>query len=186
MRDDEKLEKMLDVIRDEILPLTECEVKRGNHIFGGAVLRPDTLTSVMVGSNNRIENPLFHGEIDALNRFFKLPVRPRPDELLFLATHDPCPMCSAAIAWAGFKEVWFFFCAREVAEGFGMPVDAEMYKDLFGSAGVRAENKFFRKYSIKEAIDGLSARDKFSGILEEIEKRYAAMSVADFEYPGMI
>jgi tRNA(Arg) A34 adenosine deaminase TadA len=186
MRDDEKMEKMLDVIRDEILPLTECEVKRGNHLFGGAVLRPDTLTSVMVGSNNRIENPLFHGEIDTLNRFFKLPVRPRPDELIFLATHDPCPMCAAAIAWAGFKEVWVFFGAREVTENFAMPVDAEMYKDLFGSAGTRAENKFFRKHYIKETIDGLPARDKLLGIMEEVEKRYAALSVADFEYPGMI
>jgi tRNA(Arg) A34 adenosine deaminase TadA len=186
MRDDEKIVKILDVIRDEILPLTECEVKRGNHVFGGAILRQDTLTSVMVGSNNRVDNPLFHGEMDALNRFFKLPVRPRPDELIFLATHEPCPMCAAAIAWAGFKEVWVLFGEREIAEDFGMPIDAEMYRDLFGSGGVRPENKFFRKYSIIEAIEELSAEDKVGEIMEDIKRRYAALAVSDFEYPGGI
>ncbi|MDR1471986.1 MAG: nucleoside deaminase [Synergistaceae bacterium] len=184
MRVAEKIEKMLEVIRDEVLPLTECEVKRGNHVFGGAILRPDTLTSVMVGSNNRMENPLFHGEIDTLNRFFKLPVRPRADELIFLATHDPCPMCASAIAWAGFREVWHLFDYKGVEEGFNMPVDAEMYRELFGVDGVRSENAFFKKHSIREAITDCPNNEPLLEIMDEIEKRYAAMEVSDFAYPG--
>ncbi|MDR3280037.1 MAG: nucleoside deaminase [Synergistaceae bacterium] len=185
MRDGEKIERMLDVIKDEILPLTECEVKRGNHVFGGAILRSDTLTSVMVGSNNRIESPLFHGEIDTLNRFFKLPVRPQTNELIFLATHDPCPMCAAAIAWAGFREVWVLFGYRDVECDFGMPVDLEMYREIFGANGITSENKFFTKHSIKEALAEVSDPDKFSPVIEEIEKRYAALEVSDFDYPGL-
>ena len=185
MREVEKIEKILDVIRDEILPLTECETTRGNHVFGGAILRSDTLTSVMVGSNNRVENPLFHGEIDTLIRFFKLPVHPRTDELVFLATHEPCPMCAAAIAWAGFREIWVLFGPEEMAEDFNMPVDMEIYKELFGSNGVRPDNKFFKKYSITGAIAELDT-DRFDETLGEIRKRYAAMNVADFEYPGII
>jgi len=185
MRDVEKIEKILDVIRDEILPLTECGVTRGNHVFGGAILRPDTMTSVMVGSNNRVENPLFHGEIDTLIRFFKLPVRPKPEELIFLSTHEPCPMCAAAIAWAGFREVWVLFDAREMELEFNMPVDDEIYKELFGSNGLRPDNKFFKKYSITEAIED-SGSDKFTETLDEIRKRYAALNVTDFEYPGTI
>jgi tRNA(Arg) A34 adenosine deaminase TadA len=185
MRDDEKIERMLDVIRDEILPLTECEVKRGNHVFGGAILRTDTMTSVMVGSNNRVENPLFHGEIDTLNRFFKLPVRPQANELIFLATHDPCPMCAAAIAWAGFKEVWVLFDYKDVETEFDMPVDLEMYREIFGTNGARSENKFFTKRSIKDAVAETSDPDKFCPKLEDIEKRYAALEVSDFDYPGL-
>jgi tRNA(Arg) A34 adenosine deaminase TadA len=186
MNSEEKLERMLDVIRDEILPLTECEVKRGNHVFGGAIVRPDTMTTVIVGSNNRMENPLIHGEIDTLNRFFKLPVRPRADELIFLSTHDPCPMCAAAIAWAGFREIWYLFGYADVVEKFGMPIDLEIYKELFGTNGVKNKNKFFEKHSIKEAIEESSDPDRYAQTLEEIEKRYAALEVAKFDYPGTL
>ena len=185
MRDVEKIEKMLDVVRDEILPLAECGVTRGNHVFGGAILRSDTLTSVMVGSNNRVESPLFHGEIDTLIRFFKLPVRPSPEELVFLSTHEMCPMCAAAIAWAGFKEVWVLFGAKEMLEEFNMRANSEMYKELFGSKDVRQDNKFFKKHSIMEAVEELGSGG-FAETIEEIRKRYAAMKVEDFEYPGTI
>ena len=185
MRDIEKIEKILDVIRDEILPLTEYEVTHGNHVFGGAILRADTFTSVMVGSNNRVENPLFHGEIDTLIRFFKLPVRPRTDELVFLATHEPCPMCASAVAWAGFREIWVLFGAREMEDEFGMHVDVEISRELFGTKEVRPDNKFFKKHSITEAVEKL-APEKFTETIAEIRKRYAAMNVADFEYPGTI
>ena len=121
-----RTEKMLLVIRDEEFPFTRKEVARGNHVFGGAILRADTLETVVVGSNNRIESPLFHGEVDTLNRFFKLPSRPASSELLFIATHDPCPMCAASIAWAGFREVWTLFDYEDVEKSFDMPVDLLM------------------------------------------------------------
>lgn len=183
MHSTEKLQKILEVVRDEILPLTESEVKRGNHVFGGAILRKDTLTSVMIGSNNRVENPLFHGEIDTLNRFFKLPVRPNPEELIFLATHDPCPMCASAIAWAGFKELWVLFDYRDVKDEFDMPIDLEMYHEVFGVDGVRPQNKFFEKYSLKKAVSNDPNSADLAPLLEEIEKRYAALDVSDFDYP---
>ena len=184
MHTTEKLQKILEVIRDEILPLTESEVTRGNHVFGAAILRSDTLTSVMVGSNNRVENPLFHGEIDTLNRFFKLPVRPAPAELIFVATHEPCSMCASAIAWAGFTELWTLFGYKDVAEEFDMPVDMEMYHELFGVDGIRPQNKFFQKNSLKKAVATSPDSEELTPLLEEIEKRYAALEVAEFDYPG--
>ena len=169
MHDSEKLQKMLEVIRDEILPLTEAEVARGNGVFGGAILRTDTLTSVMVGSDNHVENPLFHGEIDTLNRFFKLPVRPDPGELIFLATHDPCPMCASAIALAGFKELWVLFDRK----------DTDVYRELFGVEGARPENAFFTKHSIKKAVATSPDKEALEAILNEIEKRYEALGVKE-------
>ena len=185
MHDAEKIQGILEVIRDEVLPLTEAEVARGNHVFGGAILRADTLTSVMVGSNNRIENPLFHGEVDTLNRFFKLPVRPATKDLLFVATHDPCPMCAASIAWAGFKELWVLFDYKDVEAEFGMPVDLMMYREVFGVEGVRPDNFFFKKYGLKRAVVESPEKAELQAILDEIERRYAALEVQDFEYPGM-
>ena len=179
MHDSEKLQKMLEIIRDEILPLTENEVSRGNNVFGGAILRTDTLTSVMVGSDNSAENPLFHGEIDTLNRFFKLPVRPDPGELIFLATHDPCPMCAAAIALAGFKELWVLFGYKDIEGTFGVQTDAQVYREVFGVEGTRPENAFFTKHSLKKAVATSPDKEALGEILDEIEKRYEALDVKE-------
>ena len=181
----DKLEKMLGIVLDEILPLTEYEVSRGNHVFGGAIIDVRTLKSVVVGSNNRVENPLFHGEIDTLNRFFSLKVRPESTDLLFLATHDPCPMCAASIAWAGFCELWVLFDYEDVKSDFDMPVDLLMYRELFGASGVRPTNSFFKKHNIKEAIASCDAHERLEPLLNKIIKRYAALEVRDFDYPGM-
>jgi hypothetical protein len=64
-----------------------------------------------------------------------------------------------------------------------MPVDAEMYRELFGVEGIRAENAFFKKYSIKEEIGNCPNSETLLEIDLEIEKRYAAMEVAPYEYP---
>jgi tRNA(Arg) A34 adenosine deaminase TadA len=175
MRDSEKLRKILEVVRDEILPLTESEVSRGGGISGGAILRADTLTSVVVGSDNRTRNPLRHGDIDTLNRFFKLPVHPDPGELIFLATHEPCPMCAAAIAWAGFGEMWIFFGHEDTEDMCGGQANWEMYRELFGVEGIRLENAFFTKHNLKKAAAASPDREELTEITDEIEKRYAAL-----------
>ena len=130
-----------------------------------------------------MENPLFHGEVDTLNRFFRLKERPNPKDLIFLATHDPCPMCAASIAWAGFKELWVLFDYEEVKTAFDMPVDLIMYKELFGVNGLRPDNSFFRKYNIKETLASCSQYKKLEPLLHEIINRYSSLKIRDFDYP---
>ena len=180
-----RTEKMLLVIRDEVFPFTRKEVARGNHVFGGAILRADTLETVVVGSNNRIESPLFHGEVDTLNRFFKLPSRPASSELLFIATHDPCPMCAASIAWAGFREVWTLFDYEDVEKSFDMPVDLLMYREVFGVDGVRPINTFFNKKSLNSAAVAVSESVRLLALIDEIDTLYSTLQVSDFDNPGM-
>ncbi|MDR1943476.1 MAG: nucleoside deaminase [Synergistaceae bacterium] len=166
---------LLEIIRDEILPLTESESTRGNLPSGSALLRADTLTSVMVGADNRVVNPLFHGDIDAINRFFKLPVRPKTNELIFLATHDPCPMCASAIAWAGFKELWVFFDRSNWEHDQTPRVERSMYRDLFGVDDIRQDNPFFTRHSIRKTVATNPHREELQRMIDEIERRYAAL-----------
>ena len=46
---------------------------KGNKIFGAAILRKADLSLVLAETNNEIENPLWHGEVHALKRFYELP-----------------------------------------------------------------------------------------------------------------
>ena len=94
MTDAELLNRLLDVIENDIVPLTQAGVAGGNKLFGAAILRKSDLSLVIAETNNEIENPLWHGEVHALKRFYELPKDKRPDtrDCLFFATHEPCSL----------------------------------------------------------------------------------------------
>ena len=92
------IERMLDVIEQDIVPLTRRGVGEGNKLFGAAILGPDGAL-VVAETNNETENPLWHGEMHAIRRFFQIDAteRPAPADCLFLATHEPCSLCLSGI-----------------------------------------------------------------------------------------
>ena len=62
--------RILDLILNEIIPLTYTNVLKGNKIFGGGIISKHDLSTICIGVNNEIENPLLHGEISTINNFF--------------------------------------------------------------------------------------------------------------------
>ena len=172
-----EIHALLDVIEHRILPLTEAYVRRGHNLFGGAVLDRRTLEPLAVGSNRRGDNPILHGEIDTILRFFDLPEHPAPEDTLFLATHEPCSMCLSALAWAGFREVWFLFDYRETAEDFHMPDDLTMLSALFGAKGTNHHNPYLDLYDLREAARGSSEAPGLEERLRVLKERYKALPV---------
>src|SRR5690606_41476284 len=53
-------------------------VAHGNKLFGAAILLKSDLSVVIAETNNELENPLWHGEMHALKRFYELPKADRP------------------------------------------------------------------------------------------------------------
>lgn len=180
-----KIEKILDAIDKDLLPLTRRGVLAGNHVFGGLVLDARTLDTVTAGTNNRCVNPIYHGEIDTIMRFFALKDRPKPEDCLFVASHEPCSMCASAIAWAGFREVWVLFGAETMTGDFDMPVDMKMYRDIFGVSGVKEVNSFYRKYELKREAAQTPEAAALAGKISHLEEEYGRLEVKDFQYPGM-
>ena len=64
------LEKILNIFLEKVLPLTEKGVARGSKIFGAAIIKKDDLSVVIAETNNEIENPLWHGEMHAIKKFY--------------------------------------------------------------------------------------------------------------------
>ena len=85
------LEKIINIFLKEVLPLTEKGVAKGSKIFGAAIVKKNDLSLVLAETNNEIENPLWHGEMHALKKFYEMDRNKRPDEkeCMFLSSHEP-------------------------------------------------------------------------------------------------
>jgi tRNA(Arg) A34 adenosine deaminase TadA len=181
-RDTELVGRLLDVIEGDILPLTEIGVRRGNKIFGAAILRKSDRSLVLAETNNEIENPLWHGEVHALKRFHELPAAARPDpkDCLFLATHEPCPLCLSAITWAGYDNFYYLFSHADSRDAFAIPHDLRILKEVFGlePGGYNARNLYWTSYAIPRLVAGLAVpeRQRLQARLDALAATYAALS----------
>ena len=133
--------RLLDVMEDDILPMTERSVAAGNKVFGAALLRKSDMSVVIAGTNSETDNPLLHGEISTLNQFYEMPDRPSTRDLVFLSTHEPCPLCLSAITWAGFDTFYYFFSYEDSRDAFDIPHDLRILKEVFGVEDGRIPGK---------------------------------------------
>ncbi len=146
---------LLDVMERDVLPMTERGVAAGNKVFGAAILRKSDMSVVIAGTNSETDNPLLHGEINTLNQFYELTDRPPTRDLLFLSTHEPCPLCLSAITWAGFDNFYYFFTYEDSRDAFAIPHDLRILKELFDvdDGGYRRSNAFWTCYSIRDLVE---------------------------------
>lgn len=70
--------RLLEVVEQDILPLTRQGVQAGNKIFGAAVLNKTDESLVVAGTNTELENPLWHGEVATIKRLYEMPQSNRP------------------------------------------------------------------------------------------------------------
>lgn len=182
MADIRYIGRLLDVIGDEIAPLTRVGVSQGNKVFGAAILRKSDLATVLAGTNNEIENPLWHGEVHTLKMFYEIPAEKRPatTDCIFLSTHEPCSMCLSAITWAGFDNFYYLFRYADTSEAFNIPHDLKILQEVFAIKGgnyVR-ENVFWTSHSLIDMISELAAepRTRSLGHVDQLVELYAGLS----------
>lgn len=182
MTDPALLNRLLDVIENDIIPLTEKGVAAGNKLFGAAILRKSDLSLVLAETNNELENPLWHGEVHTLKRFYEMRPEARPEtgDLVFLSTHEPCSLCLSAITWTGFDNFWYLFSHEDSRDAFAIPHDLKILKEVFTlePGGYNSENAFWKSHGIKAEAGKLPEPDR-SRLLERISaiaKRYDALS----------
>ncbi len=178
------VQRLLDVMEHDILPLTEKGVAEGNKVFGGALLRKSDLSLVMAQTNRETENPLWHGEVHLLKCFYENPVSKGQStkDMIFLSTHEPCTMCMSAIAWAGFDNFFYFFSHQDSRDSFSIPHELKMLKEVLGlePGGYNHDNAFWRGRGLFDIIASLPD-EQAQPLLDQahrIRARYADLSTA--------
>lgn len=86
------------------------------------------MSLVVAETNNATENPLWHGEVHCLKRYFEMPEEGRTPlkDCFFLATHEPCSLCLSAITWAGLDNFVYLVSYEEGEDAYGMPLDLKI------------------------------------------------------------
>jgi tRNA(Arg) A34 adenosine deaminase TadA len=168
------LNRLLDVIEHDLVPLSQAGVATGNKIFGAAVLRKSDWSLVVTAVNNETENPLWHGEIHAIKKLYELPAerRPLPADCLFLATHEPCSLCLSGITWSGFDNLYYLFSYEDTRDEFGIPHDIRILREVYAVPDPDREvvppdrplynrsNAFFQSHDIVAMTGGLDRGHK--------------------------
>ena len=188
-------DRLLDVIEFEIVPRTRSGVESGNKVFGAAILNKSDLSLVVAATNNELENPLWHGEVHTLKRFYEIAaeLRPATKDCIFLSSHEPCSLCLSAITWSGFDNFYYLFGYTDTAESFSIPHDLRILWEVFGIANgsYRRSNQYWTCHSIEELIKDLEpaehrgAVERIAGLeltYQELSDVYQA-SKGDTEIP---
>ena len=186
------LARLMDVIEHDIAPKTRAGVERGNKLFGAAILRKADLSLVVAETNNETDNPLWHGEMHAIKRFYELPraMRPDPKDCLFLATHEPCSLCLSGITWSGFDNFYFLFSHQDSADSFAIPYDIQILKAVYAVADPDREapapnrdlynraNAYFTSHDLSKMIAGLDrgSKERLTARVDDITALYAELS----------
>jgi len=188
------ISRLLDVIETDIAPVTRKGVARGNKLFGAAILRKSDLSVVVAETNNEVENPLWHGEMHAIKRFFELPADQRPEvkDCLFLATHEPCSLCLSGITWSGFDNFYYLFSHEDSRDSFAIPYDIQILKGVYAvpepETGTvspdrplyNRTNQYWTSHNIGQMIASLdrSHREQLVARVDVLNALYADLSAA--------
>ena len=176
------LKKILDIFSNEVLPLTIKGVAKGSKIFGAAIIKKDDFSLVIAETNNEIENPIWHGEMHVLKKFYELDVKTRPNEkdCMFLSSHEPCSMCLSAITFSGFDNFYYLFPYTATNDVFNIPHDLKILKEVFkiNNGEYNKENSYWKSQNINLLVENLpsSKKEKILSKLDEIKNKYKALS----------
>jgi len=149
------------------------------------MLKKSDLSTIVTGTNHESENPLWHGEVYTIKQYYEMvnkdeSKRVDPKNVIFFATHEPCPLCSSAITWSGYDNFYYLFSHEDSRDSFNIGHDLKILKEVFkhDPGGYARVNSYWTAYSVMDLIHNCDTETR-AGFLERvnrIKEKYAEMS----------
>ena len=111
----------------------EASLREGNSGFGAVIAQDGRIIARAHDTEKTDLDPTAHAELAAIRKAAFLLGR-HLDGCLILSTHEPCPMCAAAIVWSGIKEVVYGYSIQEALEQERERIDLSC-REIFERAG---------------------------------------------------
>jgi tRNA(adenine34) deaminase len=92
----------------------------GYYPFGAVIVRPPSQELLARGANNSRANPTYHGEIVCMNDYVALHGNQDWERCVLYTTGEPCPMCMAALVWAGIGGVVYGTSIATLSQKLGL------------------------------------------------------------------
>jgi tRNA(adenine34) deaminase len=83
-----------------------CSLREGNHGFGSVIIKNNQVIAKAHDLEETSHDPTSHAEINAVRSASGI-LGKNLSGCILISTHEPCPMCSAAIFWAGIDKVGY-------------------------------------------------------------------------------
>ncbi len=113
----------------EAVRLSEHGMCRGDGgPFGAVIVREGKIIGKGWNKVLAANDPTAHAEITAIRDACRATSSYRLEDCTIYVNCEPCPMCLAAIYWAGIEKI-VFAASREDAEQIGF-IDAELYREI--------------------------------------------------------
>ena len=115
----------------------KISLKEGNSGFGAVIIKGDALISRAHDTDKTSNDPTEHAEITAI----RLAAEKNNGDFsgcMLVSTHEPCPMCAAAVVWSGINKIAFGYSIKESLRQGRRRIDLEC-KELFQRSGATVE-----------------------------------------------
>ena len=176
------LDRLLSTLLVDLIPASRSGTYKAERVFTAAILENNIESDfklLNIGLNRCVsDSPLWHAEMMAIEGFYKvksngismLDDKSRYDgkNLLLLASHQPCPMCASAIAWANIGTTYYYFDYQTTAKKFGFP-DNGIIEQLFDCKDYSHNNNYFQSYSICNEIKKIKNQTFVSNLTKKCQ-----------------
>lgn len=160
-----------------IIAIEEAKIslREGNNGFGAVIIKEGNIIASSHDREDTEGDSTSHAEMNAIREASKI-IGKNLSGCILVTTHEPCPMCAAAIVWAGITDVAYGYSINEAVLQ-GRRRIALSCKEIFGKTGIKVNtyegilNKecsvLYRK-DVRREIDNLRNAD--DRILNELNE----------------